>query len=74
MIDIRDATLCWRNDDVWIAAGDVGPVRNGSAQPIDSLETACVAAWLAATDGVAVADVHAALLQLDKYEQFFREP
>ena len=63
MIPITNATLCWRADNVWIEAGDVGPVLGVSMQPIDSVQSAMAAAWLAVTGvGLPVTDVHAALL------------
>jgi hypothetical protein len=74
MIDISAATLCWRSDDVWIEAGDAGPQPHASAQPIGSLEQAMAAGWMAVTDGLPVADVHAALLGLDRYREAYHEP
>lgn len=74
MIDIRDASLRWSGDRVWIQAGDpvMGPGECG--QPIDSLQSAMAAGWMAVTDGLPVADVHAALLGLDRYREAYAEP
>jgi hypothetical protein len=74
MIDITNASLRWAGDRVWVTSGDPELAAGESGQPIDGLQSAAAAAWLCATDGHPVDAIHAALLQLDKYEQFFREP
>ena len=74
MIDIANATLCWRSDKVWVTAGDVGPVGGASAQPIGDLTQAMAAAWMCASDGYAVPAIHEALMGLDRYAAVYREP
>ncbi len=74
MIPITNAALRWAGDDVYVTAGDpvLGPHESG--QPIACLTDALAAAWLAATDGLPVTQIHGALLQLDKYRAFYAEP
>jgi hypothetical protein len=75
MITITDAGLRWAADGrVWVVAGDPALASGEFGQPICGLSDAMAAAWLAATDGVPVAAVHEALLGLDRYEQFYRQP
>ena len=74
MIDIRDATLRWSGDNVYVVAGDPVLAAGESGQPIDGLQSACAAAWVAATDGYPVDRIHAALLGLDKYAEIYAEP
>jgi hypothetical protein len=74
MISIANASLRWAGDRVRVVAGDpvLGPHESG--QPISGLTDALAAGWLAVTDGLPVAAVHAALLGLDRYREFYAEP
>lgn len=75
MIDIRNASLRWAGDAVRVVAGDPELRAGECGQPIDSLQSAMAAGWMAVTeDGYAVADVHAALLGLDRYAEAYAEP
>ena len=75
MIDIANASLRWSGDTVRVVAGDPVLAAGESGSPIGSLEQAMAAGWLAVTeDGYAVADVHAALLGLDRYREAYAQP
>lgn len=74
MIPVTNASLHWLGDSVYVTAGDPVLAPGESGQPIDGLESAMAAGWMAVTDGLPVVDVHAALLGLDKYAEVYREP
>ena len=75
MIDITNASLRWSGDRVYVTAGDPELAAGEYGHSITSLTEAMAAGWAAVTvDGYAVADVHAALLGLDRYAEAYREP
>jgi hypothetical protein len=71
----QNASMRWAADGrVWVTAGAGALGAGECAQPICGLSDALAAGWVAASRGVPVDRIHAALLQLDKYEEFYREP